>query len=292
MTVQKVSGAKYNFEIRCEVQSSGGALSFMYGKDPKSSIEIHFDVPFSEQPEKNISEITLYNIDPAVFNKIKKGDKVTLRAGFTGDIGTLVEGTIFRTTVPSLEDADTAYVLRVLEGQDYSRYKKQHITFKKGSKASTIIKSVAAKAGIDLTYVSLKTDKTYKDGYTADGHPMDTLSDIADDCKTSLFYLRGKLRIQYIYGGANTGTFELTNQTGLLQSPTRESRDDDWVDDDDDDGLGKYSWSVDSVLNYKICPFSKATIKTPYVNTSMMVLNGEHEFDGDQPTTSFEAVQK
>lgn len=292
MTIQKVKGAKYNFEIRVEVKTSGGAVNFTYGKDPKNSIEIHFDVPFSEQPEKNISEITLYNIDPAVFNKIKKGNTVTLRAGYTGDIGLLVQGTIYRTTVPSLKDADTAYVLRVLEGQDYSRYKKQHIAFKKGVKASTIIKTVASKAGIQLTYVSLKTDKTYKDGYTADGHPMDTLGDIAGDCKTSLFYLRGKLRIQYVYGGANTGTFDLSNDTGLLQSPTRESRDDDWVDGDNDDGLGVYSWSVDSILNYKISTFAKVHIKTPYVNASMMVLNGEHEFDGSQPTTSFEAVQK
>lgn len=286
------STKKYGFEIKCVVSASGGKETFYYDKTASHSVEIHFSVPFSEQPEKNISEITLYNIDPAAFNKIKKGNKVSLYAGFHGDVGLLMSGTIFRTTVPTLEDADTAYVLRVMEGQDYSHLKKQNITFKKKTKASTIIKTVASKAGIKLSYVSLKTDKTYKDGYTADGHPMDTLSSVAEDCKTSLFYLRGKLTLRYVYDGGNSGSFKLDNSSGLLQSPTRESRDDDWVDSDDDDGLGKFSWSVDSVLNYKLTTFAKVAVKTPYVNSTMMVINGEHSFDGDQPTTSFEAVQK
>lgn len=287
-----MADTKFNFEVRCDVQTSSGAVSFMYGKDPKRSIEIHFSVPFSEQPEKSIAEITLYNIDPKVFNQIKKGDKVTLRAGYTGDIGLLMEGTIFRTTIPTLEEADTAYVLRVLAGQDYSRLPKQNLTFAKGTKASAIIKSVAAKAGINLSYVTLKTDKVYKDGYTADGHPMDTLSDIAGDCKTSLFYLRGQLTIRYVYDGGSTGEFDLDYTNGLLQSPTRESRDEDWIEADDNDALGAWSWSVDSILNYKITTFARVHVKTPYVNAKMMVLSGEHSFDGEQPTTTFEAVQQ
>ncbi|MHA3065657.1 phage protein [Lacticaseibacillus saniviri] len=281
---------QYNFEIRVEVSTKSGTLIYRYGKMP-DWVEIHFSVPFSDQPDKNISEVTLYNINPSDFNRINKGDRVKVFAGYTGDVGLLVSGTIYRTTIPSLEDADTAYVLRILEGQDYSKLKKQNLTFAKGASGSQIIKQVAAKAGINLKFVSLKTDKKYKDGYTADEQPMDTLTTIAGDCKTSLFYLRGQLTVQYIYGSTKgTDNFELTYASGLLQSPTREDRDEDWNDADDDDGLGKFSWSVDSILNYHMTTFSTVHVKTQYVNTTMRVLNGEHSFDGTQPTTSFEGV--
>lgn len=120
---------------------------------------------------------------------------------------------------------------------------------------------------------------------------MDTLTTIAGDCKTSLFYLRGQLTVQYIYGSTKgTDNFELAYASGLLQIPTREDRDEDWQDADDDDGLGKFSWSVDSILNYHMTTFSTVHVKTQYVNTTMRVLNGEHSFDGTQPTTSFEGV--
>lgn len=280
---------QFNFEIKCVVETNSGTLTYQYGK-MANAIEIHFSVPFSDQPEKNISEITLYNISPTDFNRIEAGNKVSLYAGYSGDVGLLVSGTIYKQTVPTLEEADTAYVLRVLEGQDYSRLPKLNQTFANGTYASDIIQSIVSKSGINLCYISLKDNKKYDDGYTADDHPMDSLSSIADDCKTSLFYLRGQLTIRYVYDGNGADVFDLNYGTGLLQSPTRENRDDDWVDDDDNDGLGKFSWSVDSILNYHLTTFAYVTIKTQYVNTNVMVINGEHSFDGSEPTTSFEGV--
>jgi hypothetical protein len=282
---------QYNFEARVEVTTSSGSLKYYYGKRT-DYIEIHFSVPFSNDTEKNIAEITLYNINPSDFNRIHKGDKVKLYAGYSGDVGLLISGTIYRTTIPYLEEADTAYVLRVMEGQDYTRKAKQHLTFGKNTYASTIIKKVASNAGIKLNYVSLKTNKKYKDGFTAEDHPMDTLEQIADDCKTSLFYLRGKLTLRYVYDGNSYDQFDLNYDTGLLESPTREDRDEDWEDGDDDDGLGKYSWSVNSILNYHLTTYAHVSIKTKYIKQTVRVISGEHSFDGEEPTTSFEAVTK
>lgn len=282
---------QFNFEVKCVITTASGTLTYQYGK-MANNIEIHFSVPFSSEVEKNISEITLYNIVPTDFNRIQAGNKVSLYAGFHGDVGLLMSGTIYRTTIPFLEDADTAYVLRVLEGQDYSRQAKQNLTFANGTYASDIINQVRSKAGINLTYISLKTNKRYDDGYTADDHPIDTLSSIADDCKTSLFYLRGQLTLRYIYDGNGADSFEVNYGTGLLESPTREDRDEDWEDGDDDDGLGRFDWSVNSILNYHITTFAYVHLQTQYVNQGVMVINGEHSFDGDQPTTSFEGVQQ
>ncbi|KRK40791.1 phage protein [Loigolactobacillus bifermentans] len=285
------SKPQYKFYIKVVVDTDSGQLIYEYNKT-SNWLEIHFTVPFSNEAEKNISEITVYNMNPTDFNRIKKGNKVSLYAGYAGDVGLLMSGTIYRTTIPYLEDADTAYVLRVLEGQDYTKMKKVNLTFGKGAYASDIIKSVASKAGINLTYISLKDNKRYDDGYTADDHPFDVLSEIADDCKTSLFYLRGQLTLRYVYDGNGADSFELGYNTGLLESPTREDRDDDWTDYDDDDGLGAFAWSANSILNYHLTTFAYVHLKTQYVNQGVMVISGEHSFDGEQPTTSIEAVQK
>lgn len=282
---------QYNFEIKCVVYTASGTLTFQYGK-MANAIEIHFSVPFSNETEKSISEITLYNINPNDFNRIAKGNKVDLYAGYSGDVGLLMSGTIYRPTVPTLEDGDTAYVLRVLEGQDYSHYAKLNSTFGNGTSADTIIRQVASTAGINLLFVSLKNNKVYDEGYTADDHPLDVLSDVADECKTSLFYRRGQLTMRYVYDGKGADSFELNYNSGLLESPTREERDDDWTDDEDDDGLGAYSWSCESILNYHITTYAYVHLKTNYVNQGIMVISGEHSFDGEEPSTSFEGVQQ
>lgn len=286
-----MASSLYNFQIKVVVSTASSTLTFEYGK-MVNSIEIHFSVPFSSDSDKSISEITLYNINPSLFNQIKKGNAVSLYAGFAGDVGLVMKGTIYRTTVPTHEDSDIAYVLRVIEGQDYSRLAKQNITFKNGTAASTIIKTIASRAKINLKYVSLKTDKKYSDGYTADDHPMDSLESVADDCKTSLFYEHGQLTLKYVYDGMSGDTYNLNFGSGLLQDPTREDRDEDWTDSDDDDGLGTKSWSVDCILNYHISTFSKVYLKTSIVNTTVFVLDGEHSFDGQEPKTTFEGVQK
>lgn len=281
---------QFNFQCKVVIHTNSGTLTYEYGK-MANSIEIHFSVPFSSETEKHITEITMYNINPGHFNSIKAGNKVELYAGYAGDVGLLVSGTVYRTTLPTMEDADTAYVIRVMEGQDYSRKPKLNLTFANGTYASTIMQQVVARSGINLHFVSFKENKRYGDGYTADDHPMDTLSEIADDCKSSLFYLRGQLTMRYVYDGNQSDAFNLNSGTGLI-SVSRESRDDDWNDSEDDDGMGKWSYDVESILNYHLTTFAWVQLKNKYVNAGVMVANGEHSFDGTEPRTSFEGVAR
>lgn len=283
--------AQFGFECMVKVYTRTGTLTYQYNKDHTKTIEIHFTVPFSSNSEKHIAEITLYNINPGHFNSIRQGDKVELFAGYHGDTGLLMSGTIFRTTTPTLEDADTAYVLRVLEGQDYTRLPKQNITFAAGTYADTIVKEVARRSGIQLDYISINKNKRYEEEYTAEGHPMEILSTIANDTKTSLFYLRGRLTFAFVFAGRNAELFNLTPQTGLIGSPTVASRDDDWQDEEDDDGYGHWSFSCTSILNYHLTTFSRVDVKSKYLTHGMYVINGEHTFNGTEARTEFEGIE-
>lgn len=283
--------AQFGFECMVKVYTRTGTLTYQYNKDHTKVTEIHFTVPFSSASEKHIAEITLYNINPGHFNSIRRGDKVELFAGYHGDTGLLLSGTIFRTTTPTLEDADTAYVLRVLEGQDYTRLPKQNITFAAGTYADTIVKEVARRSGIQLDYISINKNKRYEEEYTAEGHPMEILSTIANDTKTSLFYLRGRLTFAFVFAGRNAELFNLTPQTGLIGSPTVASRDDDWQDEEDDDGYGHWSFSCTSILNYHLTTFSRVDVKSKYLTHGMYVINGEHTFNGTEARTNFEGIE-
>ena len=282
---------QYGFEIQVKVFTKTGNLTYEYSKNESKSIEIHFTVPFSTESEKQISEIVLYNINPGHFNSIDRGDRVELYAGYHGDTGLLMKGTIFRKTVPTLEDVDTAYTLRVLEGTDYTRLGKQNITFAKGTYADTIVKEVVRRSGIKLNYMNINKNKRYDEEYTAEGHPMEILEQLADDTKTSLFYLRGQLTWGFIFSSRNSETFNLNVDTGLIGTPTAESRDDDWQDGDDDDGYGQYSFSVESILNYHITSFARVNVKSKYFNHGMYVMSGEHTFDGEEARTNFEGIE-
>ena len=260
---------QFNFECKVVVHTTNANLTYQYGK-MSNAIEIHFNVPFSQETEKHITEVELFNIDPKHLS-----------------------GTIYKTTIPTIKEADTSYKLRILEGEDYTKKPKLNLTFAANTYASTIIPQVVRTAGINLRNVSLKDNKCYKDGFTADSHPMEVLDTLAQDCKTSLFYLRGQLTLRYVYDGSIDGQFDLSPQTGLVEGPTRESRDDDWADyEEDDDGLGAWSYSATSILNYHLTTFSSVKLHNKYVNVNVMVINGEHSFDGEEARTEFEAVTK
>lgn len=283
--------AQFGFECMVKVYTRTGTLTYQYNKDHTKVTEIHFTVPFSSASEKHIAEITLYNINPGHFNSVRQGDKVELFAGYHGDTGLLLSGTIFRTTTPTLEDADTAYVLRVLEGQDYTRLPKQNITFAAGTHADVIVKEVARRAGMQLDFVSINKNKRFEEEYTAEGHPMEILSSLATETKTSLFYLRGRLTFAFVFTGRNAELFSLTPQTGLIGSPTVASRDDDWQDEEDDDGYGHWSFSCTSILNYHLTTFSRVDVKSKYLTHGMYVINGEHTFNGTEARTNFEGIE-
>lgn len=283
--------AQFGFEILVRVHTRTGRIEFQYNKNHAKSSEIHFTVPFSSNSEKHIAEITLFNINPGHFNSIRQGDKVELFAGYHGDTGLLLSGTIFRTTTPTLQDADTAYVLRVLEGQDYTRLPKQNITFAAGTYADVIIKEVARRSGMQLDFVSINKNKRFEEEYTAEGHPMEILSSLATETKTSLFYLRGRLTFAFVFAGRNAELFSLTPQTGLIGSPTVASRDDDWQDEDNDDGYGHWSFSCTSILNYHLTTFSRVDVKSKYLTHGMYVINGEHTFNGTEARTEFEGIE-
>lgn len=278
---------QFDFEIQLNIWTDTGELVYHHRKS-NDSMDIEFSLPFDNTSDQSVGEVTIWNMSGISFNRIHENDRVQITAGYHGDTGIIFDGHIFKATTPTLEGGDHKYVLRVVEGQNYQKLPDVSLTFGEGTAASTIINRIVSVSGIKLNIVSMREDHIYSEGYTADGSPLDALSEVASDTHSALFYRRGQLTMRYMYDGNNTGTWELNNSTGLISSPTMERRDDDWVKDEDDDGLGRYQYSVDSLLNYRITTGEYIHIHSTFVNLTGAVISGEHSFDGTSPTTSME----
>lgn len=278
---------QFNFEIKVKIWTDTGELIYNHFKE-KNSMDIEFNLPFDNTSDQSVGEVVIWNMSGISFNRIHENDRVQITAGYHGDTGIIFDGHIFKATTPTMEGGDHKYILRVVEGENYKKLKDVSLTFGEGTRASTIIKRIVDASGIKLNVVSMREDHIYSEGFTVDGSPLDALSEVASDTHSALYYRRGQLTLRYMYDGNNTGTWELNNGTGLISSPTMERRDEDWVKSEDDDGQGRYQYSAESLLNYRITTAEYIHIHSTFVNITGSVISGEHAFDGTSPTTSLE----
>jgi len=283
-----MSNFQFKFEVYVDIYTDSGTLKYVHNGLVGQSLDIEFTLPFDNTSDRSIGEITIWNMSQISFNRIKEGNRVVVKAGYHGDVGVIFDGEIYRTTVPTREEGDFNYTLRVVEGTDYRKLKHVSLTFGEGTDAKTIINKIVQTAGIKLNFVSLGRNYVFKEGYTVDGSPFDALADVAEQAQAALFYRRGQLTLRWLYDAAVTGNFMLNNQSGLISSPTMERRDDDWVETDDNDGQGRYEYSADSILNYRLTTGEHVHLKSEFVDVWAAVLSGEHSFDGTNPVTSLE----
>lgn len=240
-----------------------------------SMLEIHFTVPFSDEPRPSECTVDIFNLSNDSRSKIKMGSKVTIFAGYRGDTGIISEGTITRIPPINNSGVDTQTSFTFLEGKDYANKKDVNITFAKGTASSTIITRLAKEAGIPISLMKLKVNKLYGSGYTADGDAMSLIEEVVKGCESSIYFRRGKLVIRNIKEGDDE-RFNLNSSTGLISAPS-------YIEEDNAKG-----WSVQSLLQHRIATASIINLQSKYVKGTFRVKNGTHSFDGSSLTTSCE----
>lgn len=269
---------QFLFNRRVEVSIDNGKKSttFISTSNP-NSLRIHFDSDFSNEASPNLTTITIFNLSETSRKEIKKGAKVTLKAGYVGDVGVISEGFINAVQPIGYDGTTKQTTFSFIEGVDYSSKKDIDMSFGKGTYAKTIIQRVAQKAGISISKIELKTNKQYKKGYTADGNPLNILEEIVEACKSSMYFRRGKLIIRDIKKGDDE-RFILQQSSGLLDYPQR-------FEDDEQSG-----WSVRCLLQHRIATASIIELKSKYVKGNYRVKSGRHSCNGSDFETSCEVI--
>lgn len=304
---------KYYWHRKAEVivETSSTEYSFNSWRHSGSAgFTVGFQVPFNQDGTQPQCSVTIQNLSKDHEALFKKGRHIILKAGYDDNFGVLSEGTI-SSVYPDTYDG-TTHTLEIhwAEGKDYSSNakvtstatttktttkkttvtingkkktlsyttkKKVHmnLTFKKGTKASTIINRISRDSGIPLAKVHLKKDVVYTKGYTVSAKAEAVLKEIATKCGSQLYYRSADLVIDDVTSiDGYTEHAYLTPTTGLVEQPSLQVGDD-----------GKVTYSVVSNLNPSITAGSIVEINNnDGIHVTIRVTSGTHDGDNFQTT--------
>lgn len=297
-------------------EDSGSSHTFDNLNDPThgSNLNISFQAPFADDGNPPITTVTIMNLTKehkALF-KTGKTVEVDFRYEKSGlGFNKIAKGTIKHITPSTSDGVDDTFTFTILAGKDYGKINKiyspvtttkttkgtvkangknisytktksvkSNISFKKGTKASHIIKRIASDAKIPIAKMVLKKDKVFPKGYTVSGKPYSTIKSLVSQCKSKLYYSYDDLVVDdptkpidktktHIY---------LSPTTGLLGHPT--------LNDNDD---GKPTWTINAYLLANITTGSIIEIGDIKEITGVFkVKSGEHNLDESTATTTLE----
>ena len=227
-------------------------------------LDLEFDVEFDDDTEANESEIILYNLSDTTIQNIKKGEKVTLTAGYKEDTGIILSGFISHVKTV-FDDLDKVTTVKVIDSVDRIERKIENLAYAKGSKASTILNDLLTKVGLPVAKFSIKRDYVYKDGLTVNAGLMETIKKQAQVCGVSTYISKGQIYVQAISEGEDVNfTIEVDTVKG---------------------------YEVTMLLQHRISTGSILNIKSKNVNGKYRVREGRHSYDGSNFLTKVKAIE-
>ncbi|GKU78569.1 phage protein [Paenibacillus sp. L3-i20] len=235
-------------------------------------------VPFDDDPLPNESEIKLWNLANRSIQTIKPGKKLTVNAGYTGDVGVILHGYISKAATVT-EGVNRITTIHVLDSEDFSKRKEIEKTYVAGTSASYILKDMAKSIKLPVAQFELVDDYQYVEGFTAKGEVTKILSEVAAQCKTSAFINKGQLYIRNLKKGKDD-VFKLSAETGLLGSPS-------YFNESEAQG-----YQATSQLQYRITTASVIDLTCEAFKGKLFVRKGSHRFSNSGDfKTEVEAIQ-
>ena len=233
-------------------------------------LDVEFTVPFDDDMEPNECEIVVYNLSANTIKQLKKGDAISIDAGYKGDTGVLFNGYIskVKTNREGVDKVTTIYAM-----DDIKDHTTESITYAAGTKASYILKDLIGKTGIPVAVFNPRRDHTYKDGQTVDGDLMQNIKQYAEVCGISVYVSKGKIYARHIKEGDNLN-FEVSVDTGMIGSPGY--YEEEIIAEDFTDTVEGYE--VEMLLQHRMCAGAIVKLASKEANGTYRVCSGEHRF--------------
>lgn len=256
------------------------------------NFDITFSVPFDDDMEANIAEITVLNLKKETINSIKKGALLSITAGYGTDTGVISNAKI--TSVKTSKDGiDKVTTIKTRDGANLEDKQIKKKTFAKNTKASKILKTLAKSTGMSIVKMSLPSDKVYKKGYTVEGELIEEMQTVANHCGASVYINRNSIYIRSITAGDDT-KFTLEADTGLLESPEYFTEEKEVSEEDlkyiskkrmTKKGKKYYivtkGYKCKCLLRHNITVGSIVTLKASGINAKCRVKSGTHSYGSD-----------
>ncbi len=255
-----------------------------------NDLDLEFTVKFDDDMQPNDAEITIYNLSNNTRNQFKKGEKISIIAGYKGDTGIVFVGYITKVQTKQ-ENADIVTTIKCLD--DVKDHTITEITYSAETKASTILYDLLKKTGTPIEVFKMRRDWTYTDEEKVDGDLMESIKKYSDVCGVSTYVKNGRIYSRYITEGDNT-YFELSADTGLIGSPEEYEEEKSLVmqEADEEKGLNKVDYSetingyeCEMTLQHRMSAGAIIDLKSIVTNGRYRVCSGEHRFNLSESIT-------
>lgn len=237
-----------------------------------SELDFTFSVPFDDDPEANEAEIEIYNLSSTTIAQLKKGQKITITAGYKGDTGVIFSGYI-SSRKSYREGVDKITLLHALDSEDRKEHKIKKISFKKGTKASYILKTLVNKVGLPVAVFKTKKDKTYKDAVTVEGKLMENIKNYAIVCGVSVYINKGKIYCRSLKEGDNIN-FTISENTGLIDI---EEYEEELSFDNVKQTIKGHK--ITMLMQHRMTTGGIVTVNSQNVNGKFRIRSGQHTYD-------------
>lgn len=199
-------------------------------------------------------------------NAVKVGSEVILNAGYTGNVGNILFGTVSKKYGNTQNGVDTEFKFQVTPSVEVLLRKTVQQSYVAGTKASYIVKDLLGKVNLEVGTIVLTNDISYPTGKIVKNSIQKELELIAKETN-SWFYTRAN--IVFI----NTNVYELDTgfllrpDTGLIGYP-------ELIDID-----GQVGYKITTLLNPMMTGASVFRLESKYVNGLFRVHTGTHSDD-------------
>lgn len=240
-------------------------------------LDMEIIVPFDDDLEPNEAEVIIYNLTNSTAKKFKNKAKISIEAGYEGDTGVIFEGYVSKVQT-QYSGADKATVIKALD--DVSKKTVSNVTFKKGRKASYILKYFLDKTKTPIAVFKVQRDHTYKDSVTEDGELMPIIKKYAQVCGISVYVKKGKIYARSLKEG-DALNFTISEETGMIGSPM--PFEEEILAADYKDTIKGYE--VETLLQHRMSAGGIVKLKSLVANGTFRIKSGQHVFNESEAVT-------
>ena len=254
-----------------------------------------FNVPFDDDMDMNMAEVTITNLTDSTINKLRYNDTITIEAGYNTDTGIICSGRISDVTTTH-DGIDKTTTISIKDGADLSSKTVENKTYANGTMASYILRDLANKLNLAIAKFQIPNDVRYTSGYVVDGTITEAMQNVAMHCGVGCYIHKSKLYIRPITSGDDL-QFTLSVDTGLLGTPEAFSESTE-VSEEDMKYISKSrmkvvygkwyiiekGYKVECLLQHRFQVASIVNLKARGINARCRVKSGTHSFDSDFKT--------
>lgn len=191
--------------------------------DDSPQLRIAFKVERDRKPEPNKNECQIYNLSAESRSKIKKGDLLTIEAGYVDNLGQIFQGQV--RTVSHLQQGPD-WITKISAGDSETQHRTARCSesFKAGTKVSAVLQKLVDAYGVKIGNANEMIKRKaaineYLNGKVLSGRVADQLEKILEDVGLEYSIQSGALQVVEIGKALDGAAVRLDPTCGLVGSP-------------------------------------------------------------------------